>query len=202
MNRGLRRAGQRTRRLRQCSRGVTAIEFALVAPVFLTMMGMIYNLGQLFYGKSLLDGAAQLAARTSTLEGGSTSEADSVVRNQVGRVLPGASVTASRVSYVDFNDIGRAEAWDDVDDDGTCNDGEAYTDENCSGEWDSDIGLNGNGGAGDVIMYEVTIEYVPTFKLPFAPESWTSANLTATTVKKNQPFADQLEYGSEAGTCA
>lgn len=189
-------------RLLRCIRAVSAVEFALIAPVFMTMMGSIYNLGQLAYGRSVLDGAVQQAARNSTLEGGNTTEADTKVRNMVRRVLPNATVTASRVSYYDFNDIGRPEAWDDVDGDGTCNNGEAYTDENRSGDWDADIGLNGNGGAGDVIIYEVSISYTPSFPLPFAPASWKRASLEATTVKKNQPYADQLEYGSGAGTCS
>lgn len=198
----LQRTSQRLRGLLRCTRAVSAIEFALIAPVFMAMMCMIYNLGQLLYGRSVLDGAVQVAARSSTLEGGNTSEADAKVRDMVRHVLPDANVTASRISYFDFNDIGRPETWDDVNDDGTCNDGEAYTDENRSGEWDADIGLTGNGGAGDVIIYEVSITYSPSFRLPFGTDGWNSATLEATTVKKNQPFAEQLEYGSEAGTCS
>ena len=135
------------------------------------------------------------------LEAGNTTDADALVQTSVRRTLPGATIETSRVSYYDFTDIGRAEAWDDLDDNGACNDSEPYTDENRNGDWDPDIGLAGNGGAGDVIIYEVSISYTPSFPLPFAPESWNSASLDSTTVKKNQPFAEQVEYGSGAGTC-
>lgn len=192
---------RRIRRLGSCDRGAAAVEFALVAPIFLTMMCTIYNVGQMSYGQSVLDGAVQNAARNSTLEAGNTADADAKVEASVGRVLPGATIAASRVSYYDFTDIGRAEAWDDLDDNGTCNDSEPYTDENRNGGWDPDIGLAGNGGAGDVIIYEVSIEYTPSFSVPFAPANWNSTTLSSTTVKKNQPFAEQVAYGSGAGTC-
>lgn len=184
------------------SRAVSAVEFALVAPVFLTLMLGAFNVGQIVYGQSLLDGAVQQAARSSALETGDTAAADAHVEQLVSRILPGAAVTSSRVSYFDFADIGRPEQWNDADANGTCDDGEAYTDENGSGEWEADVGVDGNGGAGDVIIYSVEVKYEPFFSLFFAPDSWGETTLGATTVRKNQPFADQAEYGSGAGVCA
>ena len=139
-------------RIAGCRRGVSAIEFALIAPVFMTMICGFFNVGQLFYGQSILDGAVQKAARSSALETGDTATADEKVREAVSTVLPGAEVTASRVSYYDFADIGRPERWDDEDGNGTCNDGEAYTDENPSGDWDAEISVSGKGGVSDLML--------------------------------------------------
>ena len=42
-----------------------------------------------------------------------------------------------------------------------------YVDENGNGSWDADIGKSGNGGANDVVMYTVSVEYDPLFPNPF-----------------------------------
>lgn len=187
--------------LRRCQTGASAVEFALVAPVMLMLMMQIFNLGQMVYGKVLLGGAVEQAARSAALETANTSSADSLVRSIVGRVLTGAAITSTRVSYYDFADIGRPERWNDSDGDGNCDGGESYVDENRSGGWERDMGASGNGGAGDVVIYTVTASYDPLFTVPFAPGSWRRTTLRAVAVRKNQPYASQTAYGAAAGTC-
>lgn len=182
--------------------GVTIVEFAIVCPVFLTMLLGMLDVGQMIYGKSVLTGAVENAARSSSLEAGDTAAADLAVRNQVKHILPGVLIESSRTSYFDFDDIARPEQWNDADADGDCNDGEAYTDENSNGEWDADVGVSGNGGASDVVLYAVTATYNPQFKIPFMSWLWDSRTLTAAAVRKNQPYANQEDYAATAGTCA
>lgn len=181
--------------------GVTIIEFAIVAPVFLLMLVGTLDIGQMVYGKAILNGAVQAAARTSSLETGDTSAADAMVLQRIASILPNVEVSSTRSSYYDFADIGRAEQWNDADGNGVCNDGEAYTDENGDGNWDEEIGTTGNGGANDVVIYTVNATYEPIFKVPFMPESWESRSINSTAIRKNQPFSDQAEYSSNAGTC-
>ena len=190
------------RRLGSDSRGAAAVEFALVAPVFLMLLGVTFDLGQMVYGKSVLSGAVQQAARSAALETANTAAADSQVATMVRRVLPGASITGTRKSYFDFNDIARPERWNDANNSAACDNSEAFVDENRNGVWDRDVGASGNGGAGDVVIYSVTVAYTPLFRVPFAPGSWNRASLKAAAVRKNQPFAKQAGYGSAAGTCA
>ena len=147
-------------------------------------------------------GAVQKAGRDSSLETGDTTVADEKVREQVEPVLPDVEISSERVSYFDFTDIGRAEAWNDANGDGSCDNGEAYTDENRNGDWDADIGANGNGGADDVVVYTVNATYTPVFRIPLLPHQWNERTLSSSTVRKNQPFADQAEYGSAAGVCS
>lgn len=181
--------------------GVSATEFALIAPVFLTMMMGIFDAGQQAYATSVLNGAVQKAARDSSLEITDLGYADAMVEKQVGPILPGATFKSTRTSYNDFKDIGRPEKWNDANNDGTCSHNESYVDENGNGEWDSDIGKEGNGGADDVVVYEMSVSYDPTFKVPFMPAHWTKRSLKASAIKKNQPFANQVGYGSTAGIC-
>lgn len=185
------------------TQGATIIEFAIVLPLFMTLLIGIMDIGQMVYGKSVLSGAVRRAARDSALETRSTTEADAIVLDAVRRVLPGVTIATSRTSYFDFTDIGRPEKWNDADTNGTCNTGEAFTDENRNGQWDEDVGqADSEGSANDVVVYKVTASFTPVFKVPFLPQRWSDRTLTATAVTKNQPFGVQAGYGSSAGTCA
>jgi Flp pilus assembly protein TadG len=186
--------------LRKDCAGAALLEFAFTAPLWILLVMGTLDMGQLAYAKAVLNGAVQDAARNASLETGDTDTADAMVQRQVSRIAPGAHVSSSRVSYYDFADIGRAEAWDDDNSSGTCDNGEAYTDENDNGQWDADVGVSGNGGADDVVMYTVTVQYERLFKIPLTPGG-TTRTITGTSVRKNQPFADQESLGSTVHTC-
>lgn len=190
------------RRIYRSRRGAAAIEFAMAAPVFIMMIIGIFDLGQTAYGIAVLNGAVQKAARDSSLETANTLNADNMVKAQVKGIFPGATFQSTRTSYLDFADIGRPERWNDADNDGTCNNNESYVDENANGQWDADIGVDGNGGANDVVVYRFTVKYKPVFAIPFMPEQWAQRSLTSTAIRKNQPFANQDGSGSSAGACA
>lgn len=203
------------RRLARQQRGSAVTEFGLIAPVFLMLLMGIYDLTHMVYARSVFDGAVERAAREASLETADTDAADQMVEDSIRPILPDVVLTTARQSYFDFADIKRPEKWTDnkgkdpsgewIDypgfDNGTCDDGEPYVDENGSGHWDADIGVSGNGGAGDVVMYTVTATYSPLFKVPFMPSAWNTRSMTATAIKKNQPFANQTAYASTAGTC-
>ncbi|HJR90610.1 MAG TPA: TadE/TadG family type IV pilus assembly protein [Novosphingobium sp.] len=190
------------RRLPREERGAAAIEFALAAPVFLMMIMGIFDIGHMAYSKAVLSGAVQEAARTSAMEGADTAEADEKVMDVVGPVIPGVEIESTRTSYFDFTDIGRPEKWNDSNKDGECDGGETYTDENGNSQWDADIGRGGNGGSGDVVLYHVEMTYKPLFPIPLMTDRGGTRTLSATAVKKNQPFGTQEGYGSKAGSCA
>ena len=189
------------RRLRADLSGATAVEFTFLAPIFLTMLVGIWDIGQMVYASAVLRGAVEKAARGTTLESGDTTAADAQVKNAVNPVLPGVVIITSRLSYNDFTNIGTPEPMNDSNHNGVCDDSESYTDQNGNGRWDADVGVSGNGGANDVIVYTVNADYNPIFRIPFAPSSWNTRRLTAVTVRKNQPFAQQSTYSSEARTC-
>jgi hypothetical protein len=181
--------------------GVAAVEFATVAPVFLVLLMGSLDAGHTLYTRSVLSGAVEAAARSSALETGNTAQADAMVNEMVAPIAPGMRLTTSRLSYFDFSDIGRPERWTDSNGNDTCDGGEVYIDENRSGGWDEDVGTIGNGGANDVVVYEVRITYDPVFAVPFLPASWLERSASATAVRKNQPFALQRAYSTTTGTC-
>jgi Flp pilus assembly protein TadG len=190
------------RELSPDARGVTTIEFAVVAPMFFMLIIGCLDVGQLVYAKGVLDGAVEKAARDSSLETADTTVADGLVSKTIKRVLPGATVSSTRKSYYDFVNANKGEDLDDANDDGECSPGESYTDMNGNQRWDEDLGKDGNGGANDVIVYTVTVAYNPTFEVPLVPLDWTRREITSTAVKRNQPFALQSgSYTSKPRTC-
>lgn len=189
------------RRLRAAQDGIAVTEFGLIAPVFFLLLMGLFDVSHMLYARSVFSGAVERAAREASLETGDTEDADQMVEDLIRPVLPDVELETERVSYYDFADIDRSEAFDDENGNDVCDDGEEFTDENSNEEWDQDIGVDGNGGAGDVVMYTVTATYEPLFRVPFLPEAWNTRTLTATALKKNQPFSNQQEYATTGGTC-
>lgn len=188
-------------RLTKARDGLAAIEFAIVAPVFCLLLMGIFDIGQMAYGRSILSGAVEKAARSSAMETSDTAAADLMVQNAIKPILPGATFTSSRAAYVDFSDVNRAEKFTDTNSNGTCDPGEPYVDENRSGHWEADVGMNGNGGANDVVLYTVRVTYKPVFRVNLLGNTTETRTMVAYGVRKNQPFATQNGYGSSAGTC-
>ncbi|WP_019833634.1 TadE/TadG family type IV pilus assembly protein [Sphingomonas sp. PR090111-T3T-6A] len=189
--------------------GVTAIEFALAAPVlFLLLFGLFDALFNL-YMVSTLQGVVQKAARDSTLQDYSTptgqATLDAAVTAQVHRLLPSANVpTPTRQSFHTYADAAaqKAEPWTDTDHDGTCDNGEPYTDLNSNGSWDSNGANTGSGGAKDRTIYTVTVTYPRLFPLAKMIGLSSTVTLKATTVLENQPYADQNLVGTKILNCS
>lgn len=179
------------RRLGKREDGVTAVEFALIAPVLLTMLLGTYDLGYTLYVDSMLQGSIQDAGRSSTIEGSNAASMDLIVTTAVKRVVPGATLTFTRKSYTTFSDVGSPEAFTDVDNNGVCNNGEPYEDANGNSTWDADRGKTGQGGARDAVLYTAKVTYPRPFAMAgmfgFSPV----VTLSSATVLRNQPFAQQ-----------
>lgn len=191
-------------RLRSDEKGIAATEFGLIAPVFLILIIGLFDMAHMTYAKTNFEGVVQSAARASSLETADTTAADLMVFNRMKPLMPGiqrSDLKTKRTSYYDFADIARPETLDDKNGNNQCDTGETYFDENRNGRWDKDIGSDGNGGAGDVVMYTATVTYKPPIKIPFMPAMWANRTLTATAVKKNQPFAQQTPYAATSKSC-
>ena len=72
------------------SEGATIVEFALVLPVLMVTLMGLFDLAYNMYTQQLLQGAIQNAARSSTIEGASGSEAaiDAIVTEAVHAIAP------------------------------------------------------------------------------------------------------------------
>ncbi|MBN8483347.1 MAG: pilus assembly protein [Sphingomonadales bacterium] len=193
------------KRLRQDRDGVSVVEFALLAPVLLTMLMGLLDLAYNMYTAQMLQGAIQNAARQSTLEGASGREAaiDASVTSAVRAIAPNSTLTFNRESYSSFSEAGRPEDYVDQNANGTCDNGELYEDANGNGAWDTDTGTTGFGGARDAVVYSVSVTYerpFPVFAL--IPGQTSTYTLNTSTILRNQPFgAQEQRPAPTTGNC-
>ncbi len=180
-----------SRRLLADREGATIIEFAFAMPVLVLMLMAMFDLGFQIYARSIVQGAVQSAARSSTIEGTDPAALDAAVLTSVRRVIPGADITFTRKNYPSFEQVGRAEDFTDGNSDGLCNNNEAYQDLNGNSTWDRDRGMTGVGGARDAVVYTASTSFNRVF--PFHRFVGLSQQITivGATVLRNQPFADQ-----------
>lgn len=181
------------RRLLHARDGATVVEFAMLAPILVMTVFGLFDLGFNIYAQTMLQGAVQEAARTSTVQGanGQLNSTDAKVTSSVQAVIPGASLAFARKSYSSFSEVGLPEDFTDTDKDGKCDNGEPYEDANGNGSWDADRGAAGLGGARDAVLYTVTATYPRLFPMASLIGLPNTVSMSATTVLRNQPYADQ-----------
>lgn len=197
--------GKLLNRLRRDRDGVSVVEFAMIAPVLLTMLMGLLDLAFNMYTAQMLQGAIQNAARQSTLEGAAGREAaiDATVTTAVHAIAPNATLNFSRQSYSSFSEAGRPEDYEDQNGNGICDNGELFEDANGNGGWDSDTGTAGFGGARDAVVYNVTVTYERPFPVAaLIPGQGSTYTLNSTTILRNQPFGAQDERPApQTGNC-
>ena len=180
--------------------GVSVLEFGLISPALFLMLMGTFDVGHTFYMQSVINGAMRDAGRASSLEGAAAVSQQSIIDNDIKKLVeilaPDATVNINRRYYKTFSDAALAEAeeWTDTDNDGDCNNGEPYVDENVNGTWDADGGNDGQGGARDVVIITAEVTYERLF--PMYGLLGFSNNITfiSDSILANQPYGDQLQY--------
>lgn len=190
-------------RLRFDERGVSAVEFALLAPVLMVMLMGIFDMAYGMYTNALLEGAVQKAARDSTIEDADlhSTQLDDRVTAVVHDVAPHAELSFERTSYSSFSDVGQAEDFDDVNGSGACDDGESFEDANGNGTWDTDRGKSGLGAARDAVLYKVAVTYERPFPVAQLVGFDSTMTMATRTVLRNQPYGG-VDVEPEVRTCS
>lgn len=179
--------------LRHNCRGNTMMEFAIVAPVLLTLTFAGFDLGYRTYIGSTLQGVVEKAGRDATLEGGAAalSSIDAKVYSTVHPLVDQGVFTFTRKNYESFSRAGQAENFTDGNSNGIRDPGECFQDENGNRTWDTDSGSEGVGGARDIVVYTAKVKYERLFPM-YGLLGWSQEQTSsATTVLRNQPFATQ-----------
>jgi len=178
------------------TRGLTIIEFAIIAPTLLVLLMGTFDLGFRAYATSVLQGEVQKAARDATLETGSTAGTalNSRVQTQVSRVIANGTWAFNRRSYSSFTRAGQAENFTDSNSNGVRDAGECYQDENGNSNWDSDVGLNGQGTSDDIVVYTASVSFPRLFPM-YGLLGWSpNQTISASTTLRNQPYGTQATY--------
>lgn len=181
-------------RLGRDRRGVTIVEFALVAPVMLLVLMGLGDMLYQGYVQSVLTGAVQKAARDATIQGNAqnTAAIDAKVTSMVQYIAPAATFVSTRKSYQYFG-AAAPEPFVDTNGNGIRDPGECYTDINGNQQWDADPGSTGQGGASDVTLYTMAVTYPRLFPVASLIGWSPTLTISATTFLKNQPYATQIQ---------
>jgi Flp pilus assembly protein TadG len=188
--------------LRQDRNGISMLEFGLISPFVMVMLIGTLDVGHTLYTRSVVDGAMQEVARDSALEGGSVVAQQRIIDDKVNgiihTVVNTATVTTTRRYYKTFSkaSAAQAETYNETSGNSTCDANEIYLDANENNRWDADGADDGQGGAKDVVVITVKVDYPRLFPMATLIGMPANIHLEANTVLANQPYGEQDQYGA------
>lgn len=183
-----------SRRFGRAKEGVTAIEFALVAPVFMLLVFGIIEFGMIMTMFNVMESATAASSRlgkTGYVSADSTREATilTAIKDRAGSLIKPEKLTVKSKFYKQYDQINDPEPFNDLNNNGNRDPHEPYTDINGNGQYDADMGVAGYGGPGDIVVY--TISYPWPIMTPIMREIiGTGGFFTISTnaVVKNEPY--------------
>jgi len=174
--------------------GITSIEFALIAPVFLLMVMGIIEFSMIMFTSVVMESATNTTARlgkTGYIPAGSTRQQEIInnVDAKTAGLLDPAKITISTEVYSNFNNVGQPEPCiSPATPPCPGTPGVNFVDINGNGKWDSDMGAAGLGNPGDVVVY--TVSYPWSIVTPIVSAIIGSTfMITARTVVRNEPYS-------------
>jgi len=171
--------------------GVTALEFAFVAPVLLLLMMGIVEFSLIMFTMAVMESATNNTARTGKtgyVAAGLTRQQEIIntVTARTGAFLDPHKIAITTLVYSNFDKIGQPEPCITV----RCSTGAAnidYQDINGNNQWDADMGAAGLGNAGDVVVYTVSYPW-PIFTPIIRAFLGSTYTIKARAVVKNEPY--------------
>lgn len=176
--------------------GSTAVEFALILPVLVTLIMGSIELSLFFFVQSSIEGATFSVSRlgkTGYVESGMTREQTihDAMQKKLGFFLDMKKMKIESKAYADFNVVGAPEPFIDANHNGVRDENENYTDVNGNGRYDSDMGQSGAGDMGQVVVYTVTYPWsvlTPVIKQYIGNGG--KIDISSRMVVKNEPYDD------------
>lgn len=185
---------QRITTFMRANDGVTAVEFALISPVLVLLVMGILEISLMLFAQTVMEGAAYTASRvgkTGYISTNATRE-ETIIEMLNQRMRPlfnPANISFDTLTYNQFDQIGQAEPFVDVNGNGIRDDDENYSDVNGNGQYDDDMGASGVGSTSQIVVY--VIEYAWPVTTPIMRE-WIgedgTLNLSSRTIIQNEPF--------------
>lgn len=173
--------------------GVTALEFALIAPVFLLIMLGTIEFSAIMFTTSVMENATNATSRlgkTGFIPSGFSRQQAIInkVAAQTTGLLDPAKITITSKVYADFKSVGKPEPCKvpvAPPCPGTA--GVNFTDINGNGTWDTDMGIAGLGNAGDIVVYSVSYPWSIMTPL-MTPILGNIFTITVRSVVRNEPY--------------
>lgn len=152
-------------RFRKKKDGAAAIEFALIAPMFLLLIMGTFELALVMFYSTILEGATNFGARLGKVnpaaEGYESKEAYifEQVSNQIRAAIPPDKLLFTAKTYTSFDNVNQPEPCN-IEQCTTATTNEAdFNDINDNGHWDEDQGVETAGAPGNIVQYTFTYQY-------------------------------------------
>lgn len=177
----------------RCEEGVTVVEFAFIAPVFLLIVLGVIEFSMIMFTSTVMENATTSTARlgkTGYVSAGNTRQQEIIdnIVNKTAGLLDANDIDITTTVYSNFDVVGQPEPCINPST-APCpgTPGTNFVDTNGNGTWDSDMGLAGLGNAGDVVVYTVTYPW-PIMTPLLSAIIGNTFNITTRTVVRNEPF--------------
>lgn len=185
-------------RLRHLARdrdGSAALEFAYTFPIIVMVVVGLLELMMIMFVSALMEGGLRDASRfaiTGAMPVGMSRE-QAIVNIVNDRTLGLLDLTTDDVSlrvYEAFTQVGMPEPLTfDANGNGSFDPGDTYTDVNGNGQWDADMASAGAGGSGDVVVYNLAVDWplLTPMLAPFIGQNGL-IRLGASIAVRNEPY--------------
>ncbi len=184
-------------RFARAEEGITALEFAYVAPVLLLMVFAIFEFSFIMLVSNMMESATHISSRlgrTGYVNPDSTREETIIasIKQRAGSLINTELLSIETKVYSGIDKIGDAEPWNDINNNGIVDPGE-FDDINGNGVRDTDMARAGYGDANDIVVY--TVSYPWDIRTPFMREFVGDDNgkftIRAKAVVKNEPYNEE-----------
>jgi hypothetical protein len=177
--------------------GATIVEFALIFPIFLTLILGGWQLSYIGWAGNRLESAVREASRVGITGDEGTTTRKQLIENSVIKAMSsismasGGTITFQSRAYPSFASLNNpGEPYDDINKNNICDPGETFYDYDGDAKRSTtDISTPGVGGPGDIVRYEVTYPmklFVPLAKKLFGDGQ--KIDLRTRTVVQNELY--------------
>jgi len=185
----------RLRRLARDRDGSAALEFAFAFPIIVMVVVGLLELMMIMFVSALMEGGLRDASRFAITGGmpAGMSREQAIVDIVNDRTLGLLDLTADDISlrvYEAFAQVGMPEPLTfDANGNGSFDPGDSYTDVNGNGQWDADMAAAGAGGSGDVVVYNLAVDWplLTPMLAPFIGQNGL-IRLGASIAVRNEPY--------------
>jgi Flp pilus assembly protein TadG len=181
-------------RFLRCRKGVSALEFAFIAPAILLTLTGIIDLMMVMFVSALMEGGLRDGARlgrTGFQPVGTTRE-EAILQKIADATLGLIDMNQAQVTTLEYNSfaaIGQPEDFTDTNANSQYDVGEPWVDVNGNGVWDADQGTPGAGGSSSIVLYKITYDW--TLLTPLLPRILPNGDrisLQASVAVRNEPW--------------